>query len=63
MVCFYRVAAIFTLNCYFGRKSQLLAGSNVYIAEDFSKKVKDRRTELQKFMRKMKKQWRVTTGS
>ena len=28
---------------------------NIYIAEDFSKKVKDKRTELQKFMRKMKK--------
>jgi len=37
------------------RKTQFLAGSNIYIAEDFSKKVKDRRTELQKFMRKMKK--------
>eukprot|EP00090_Calanus_glacialis_P016150 TRINITY_DN25368_c0_g1_i1.p1 TRINITY_DN25368_c0_g1~~TRINITY_DN25368_c0_g1_i1.p1 ORF type:complete len:400 (-),score=143.35 TRINITY_DN25368_c0_g1_i1:250-1449(-) len=37
------------------RKTQFLAGSNIYIAEDFSKKVKDRRTELQKFMRRMKK--------
>ena len=37
------------------RKTQFLAGSNIYIAEDFSKKVKDKRTELQKFMRKMKK--------
>jgi hypothetical protein len=38
-----------------GRKSQLLAGSNIYITEDFSKRVKDRRMELQKFMKKLKK--------
>ena len=37
------------------RKSQLLAGSNIYITEDFSKRVKDRRSELQKFMKKLKK--------
>jgi ribosomal protein L33 len=37
------------------RKSQLLAGSNIYITEDFSKRVKDRRMELQKFMKKLKK--------
>jgi hypothetical protein len=32
-----------------------LAGSNIYITEDFSKRVKDRRSELQKFMKKLKK--------
>ena len=37
------------------RKTKFLAGSNIYITEDFSKRVKDKRTELQKFMRKMKK--------
>ena len=37
------------------RKSKFLAGSNIYITEDFSKRVKDRRTELQKFMKKLKK--------
>ena len=39
----------------FFRKTKFLAGSNIYITEDFSKRVKDKRTELQKFMRKMKK--------
>ena len=39
----------------FIRKTKFLAGSNIYITEDFSKKVKDKRTELQKFMRKMRK--------
>ena len=37
------------------RKTKFLAGSNIYITEDFSKRVKDKRTELQKFMRRMKK--------
>ena len=37
------------------RKSKFLAGSNIYITEDFSKRVKDRRAELQKFMKKLKK--------
>ena len=32
----------------------MLRGSNIYITEDFSKKVKDRRTELQRFMKKIK---------
>jgi hypothetical protein len=33
------------------RKTTLLKGSNIYIGEDFSKRVRDQRTELQKFMR------------
>jgi len=37
------------------RKTQFLAGSNIYIAEDFSKKVRDKRTELRKFMKQTKK--------
>ena len=37
------------------RKTQFLSGSNIYIAEDFSKKVRDKRTELRKFMKQMKK--------
>ena len=37
------------------RKTKFLAGSNIYVTEDFSKKVKDKRTELQKFLRQMKK--------
>ncbi|XP_023325234.1 uncharacterized protein LOC111698964 isoform X2 [Eurytemora carolleeae] len=36
------------------RKSKLLTGSNIYITEDFSKRVKDKRSELQKFMKKIK---------
>ena len=51
---FFRI--FFSLCC---RKSQLLAGSNIYITEDFSKRVKDRRMELQKFMKKLKRRWRV----
>ena len=49
---FFRI--FFSLCC---RKSQLLAGSNIYITEDFSKRVKDRRMELQKFMKKLKRRW------
>ena len=37
------------------RKTQFLSGSNIYIAEDFSKKVRDKRTELRKFMKQTKK--------
>ncbi|XP_059099208.1 protein unc-13 homolog C-like isoform X2 [Tigriopus californicus] len=37
------------------RKSSKLKGSNIYIGEDFSKRVKDQRVELQKFMRTMRK--------
>jgi len=37
------------------RKTQFLSGSNIYIAEDFSKKVRDKRTELRKFMKQQKK--------
>ena len=37
------------------RKTQFLAGSNIYIAEDFSKKVRDKRAELRKFMKQTKK--------
>ena len=40
--------------CIF-RKTQFLSGSNIYIAEDFSKKVRDKRTELRKFMKQTKK--------
>ena len=40
---------------FFFRKTQFLSGSNIYIAEDFSKKVRDKRTELRKFMKQMKK--------
>ena len=39
---------------YFHRKSRILAGANVFITEGFSKKVKDKRSELQNFMNKMK---------
>ena len=39
------------------RKTRFLAGSSIYIAEEFSKKAKDRRSELKKFMRKMKKRY------
>ena len=45
------------------RKTKFLAGSNIYITEDFSKKVKDKRTELNKFMRKMKKRWGINSSS
>ena len=41
-----------TITC---RKTQFLAGSNIYIAEDFSKKVRDKRAELRKFMKQTKK--------
>ena len=37
------------------RKTKFLKGTNVFVGEDFSKRVKDQRTELQKFMRLMKK--------
>ena len=40
---------------HFHRKTQFLSGSNIYIAEDFSKKVRDKRTELRKFMKQTKK--------
>ena len=40
---------------FFCRKTQFLSGSNIYIAEDFSKKVRDKRTELRKFMKQQKK--------
>ena len=30
------------------RKAKLLSGSNIYVGEDFSKRVKDQRHELQK---------------
>ena len=38
-----------------------MSGSNIYIAEDFSKKVRDKRTELRKFMKQMKKRYPTTT--
>ena len=40
---------------HFHRKTQFLSGSNIYIAEDFSKKVRDKRAELRKFMKQTKK--------
>ena len=33
------------------RKTKFLKGSNVYVGEDFSKRVRDQRSELQKFMK------------
>ena len=45
------------VGAFFFRKSKFLAGSNIYITEDFSKRVKDRRIELQKFMKKLKKRY------
>ena len=36
------------------RKTKFLKGSNIYVGEDFSKRVKDQRQELRKFMRHMK---------
>ena len=37
------------------RKSKMLKGSNIYVSEDFSKRVKDQRAELQKFMKILRK--------
>ena len=37
------------------RKTKFLKGSNIFVGEDFSKKVRDHRAELQKFARLMKK--------
>ena len=45
---------------FYFRKTQFLSGSNIYIAEDFSKKVRDKRTELRKFMKQMKKRYPTT---
>ena len=36
-------------------KAKLLKGASIYVGEDFSKRVKDQRTELQKFMRAMRR--------
>jgi len=36
------------------RKNNLLRGSNIYISEDFSKRVRDQRIELQKFAKLMR---------
>jgi len=36
------------------RKSSMLRGANIYISEDFSKRVRDQRLELQKFMKLMR---------
>ncbi len=36
------------------RKTKFLKGSNVYVGEDFSKRVRDQRNELQKFMKAMR---------
>ncbi len=36
------------------RKARLLKGSNVYISEDFSRKVREHRNELIKFMKEIK---------
>ena len=46
---------MFVPNIKYIRKAKLLAGSNIYVTEDFSKRVKDKRIELQKFMKKLKK--------
>ena len=40
---------------FYFRKSKMLRGSNIYITEDFSKRIRDRRAELQKFMKELKK--------
>ena len=37
------------------RKAKFLRGTNIYVGEDFSKRVKDQRHELQKFMKGMKR--------
>ena len=37
------------------RKSKFLRGSNIYVGEDFSKRVKDQRHELQKFLKGVKR--------
>ena len=36
------------------RKARLLKGSNIYISEDFSRKVREHRNELIKFMKEVK---------
>ena len=36
------------------RKTKFLKGSSVYVGEDFSKRVRDQRHELQKFMKMMR---------
>ena len=35
-------------------KSKLLRGSNIYITEDLSRKIREHRNELTKFMREVK---------
>lgn len=37
------------------RKSKMLKGSNIFVSEEFSKRVRDHRAELQKFMKAMRK--------
>ena len=37
------------------RKGNLLKGSNIHIGEDMSKRTRESRSELRKFMRKIKK--------
>jgi len=43
------------------RKARLLKGSNVYIGEDFSRKVREHRHELIKFMKEVRN-WRPLYG-
>jgi hypothetical protein len=37
------------------RKAAKLRGTNIYVGEDFSKRVKDQRHELQKFLKAVKR--------
>ena len=37
------------------RKASKLRGTNIYVGEDFSKRVKDQRHELQKFLKAVKR--------